>query len=421
MSAPPALKSKPNPAQSLDEQAKSAPESAVLVILTLGLLLGLQPLATDLYLPALPQLQQGFGAHVSQAQLTLTGFLLAFGCSQIFWGPLSDRLGRRPVLLLGISGYVIAALGCASAQSMEALIAWRSLQGAALGAGVMCARAVVRDLYAPHMGAQVMSKALTGLGVLAFLAPISGSLLVGWLGWRSTMLAQAFMGCLAWLLVVLRFRESIPQRNPQALQAGNLLRTWSRIVRNPMFQAYNLLTCFSYAGLFTNLAASSFTYINVLHMERTQYGLMLGGNALCYIAGTFACRRLLRSMSVQRTVAVAGVLSLTAGSLMGLAALADLRSIWAYALPFCLYQIAHGIHMPCGQSNAIAPFPQAAGTASAINGLVMMLMAFAMGHWLGLNLDADSTMPLAFGIWFWSACTAVTAWTLVPRFGISKS
>jgi MFS family permease len=97
------------------------------------------------------------------------------------------------------------------------LIAWRSLQGAALGAGVMCARAVVRDLYAPHMGAQVMSKALTGLGVLAFLAPISGSLLVGWLGWRSTMLAQAFMGCLAWLLVVLRFRESIPQRNPQAL------------------------------------------------------------------------------------------------------------------------------------------------------------------------------------------------------------
>ncbi|MPN50920.1 hypothetical protein SDC9_198560 [bioreactor metagenome] len=106
---------------------------------------------------------------------------------------------------------------------------------------------------------------------------------------------------------------------------------------------------------------------------------------------------------------------------MGLAALADLRSIWAYALPFCLYQIAHGIHMPCGQSNAIAPFPQAAGTASAINGLVMMLMAFAMGHWLGLNLDADSTMPLAFGIWFWSACTAITAWTLVQRFGISKS
>lgn len=421
MPVPPALNSNKNTAPAIDTKGQAAPESAAFIILTLGLLLGLQPLATDLYLPALPQLQLGFAAHVSQTQLTLTGFLLAFGCSQILWGPLSDRLGRRPVLLMGVTGYVVGALGCASAQSMENLIAWRSLQGAALGAGVMCARAVVRDLYAPHLGAQVMSKALTGLGVLAFLAPISGSLLVGWLGWRSTMLAQAFMGCMAWLLVLLRFKESIPLRNPQALQAGNLLRTWSRIVRNPMFQAYNLLTCFSYAGLFTNLAASSFTYINVLNMDRTQYGLMMGGNALCYIAGTFACRRLLGRMSVQRTVAVAGVLSLTAGSLMGLAALADVRSIWAYALPFCLYQIAHGIHMPCGQSNAIAPFPQAAGTASAINGFVMMIVAFAMGHWLGLHLDADSTAPLALGIWFWSVCTALTAWTLVQRFGKVKS
>ena len=387
------------------------------MIVILGLLLGLQPLATDMYLPSLPLIQQGFAAHVSQTQLTLTAFLLAFGCSQLVWGPLSDMLGRRPVLLIGLTGYVIGALGCASAQSMDALIAWRALEGASLGAVVMCARAVVRDLYAPHMGAQVMSKALTGLGVLAFLAPVSGSLMVGWLGWRSTMLTQALMGCAAWLLVMLRFRESIPQRNPKALQPLNLLGTWARIMRNPMFLAYNLLTCFTYAGLFTNLAASSFTYINVLHMDRTHYGLMMGGNALCYIAGTFACRRLLRSMSVQRAVTIAGFLTLASGTAMGLAALADVRSIWAYALPFCFYQVAHGIHMPCGQSNAVAPFPQAAGTASALNGFVMMVMAFAMGHWLGLHLDADSTAPLALGVWFWSACTAFAAWVLVRRYG----
>lgn len=387
------------------------------MIVILGLLLGLQPLATDMYLPSLPLIQQGFAAHVSQTQLTLTAFLLAFGCSQLLWGPLSDKLGRKPVLLMGLTGYVIGALGCASAQSMDALIAWRALQGAALGAGVMCARAVVRDLYAPHMGAQVMSKALTGLGVLAFLAPVSGSLLVGWLGWRSTMLTQALMGCVAWLLVLLRFRESIPQRNPKALQPLNLLGTWVHIMRNPMFLAYNLLTCFTYVGLFTNLAASSFTYINVLHMDRTWYGLMMGGNALCYIAGTFACRRLLRSMSVQRAVSIAGFLTLASGTAMGLAALADVRSIWVYALPFCFYQVAHGIHMPCGQSNAVAPFPQAAGTASALNGFVMMIMAFAMGHWLGQHLDADSPAPLALGVWFWSACTAIAAWVLVRRYG----
>ncbi|QXZ10189.1 multidrug effflux MFS transporter [Comamonas sp. Y33R10-2] len=408
---------KPNTPNVHTEYRGGAPDSVVLIIITLGLLLGLQPLATDMYLPSLPLIQQGFGVHVSRTQLTLTGFLLAFGCSQLLWGPLSDRWGRRPVLLTGLAGYVIGALGCASAQSMDALIGWRALQGAALGAVVMCARAVVRDLYAPHMGAQVMSKALTGLGVLAFLAPISGSLLVEWLGWRSTMTAQAFMGCVALGLVALRFKESIPQRNPQATRPSHLLRTWGLIVRNPMFQAYNLLTCSTYGGLFTNLAASSFTYINVLHMERTHYGLMLGTNALCYIAGTFACRRLLTRMNVQQAVAIAGALTLAAGTMMGIAALADSRSIWAYALPCCLYQMAHGIHMPCGQSNAIAPFPQAAGTASAINGFVMMILAFAMGHWLGQHLDVDSAAPLAFGMWFWSACTALSAWVLVRRFG----
>jgi DHA1 family bicyclomycin/chloramphenicol resistance-like MFS transporter len=129
--------------------------SPVLVVVLLGLLLGLQPLATDLYLPALPSIQTAFSTQVSQVQLTLTAFLLAFGCSQLAWGPLSDRFGRRPILLAGMAIYVLAALGSASAETMESLIAWRALQGASLGAGVMCARAMVRDLFAPHLGGEL--------------------------------------------------------------------------------------------------------------------------------------------------------------------------------------------------------------------------------------------------------------------------
>ena len=123
-----------------------------------------------MYLPALPLIQSSFAARVSQAQLTLTAFLLAFGCSQLGWGRCPTAWAASPCCSW-VSAAVIGALGCAGIQSMEALIAWRLLQGASLGAIVMCARAVVRDLYAPHLGAQVMSKALTGLGVLAFLAP----------------------------------------------------------------------------------------------------------------------------------------------------------------------------------------------------------------------------------------------------------
>ena len=125
-----------------------------MVVLVLALLLGIQPITTDLYLPALPALTEGFGAAMPQAQLTLTGLLLAFGISQLFWGPLSDRFGRRPILLCGLGAYAAAAIGAALAPSMALLVAWRIVQGAAMGAAVMCARALVRDLYTPVAGAR---------------------------------------------------------------------------------------------------------------------------------------------------------------------------------------------------------------------------------------------------------------------------
>ncbi len=127
-----------------------------LIVLMLSILLGLQPITTDLYLPALPALTAGFGAPIAQAQLTLSALLLAFGFSQLAWGPLSDRFGRRPILLVGMSAYVLASLGSTLSASMEMLIVWRTVQGVAMGAGVMCARAIVRDLYTPLEGARVI-------------------------------------------------------------------------------------------------------------------------------------------------------------------------------------------------------------------------------------------------------------------------
>jgi DHA1 family bicyclomycin/chloramphenicol resistance-like MFS transporter len=140
------------------------------VVFILALLMGIQPVTTDLYLPALPAITEGFGATMAQAQYTLSALLLAFGVSQLIWGPLSDRFGRKPILLIGLSLYTAAAVGAAWADSIQLLITWRILQGLAMGSVVMCGRALVRDLYNPLDGARVMSKGLTGLGVLACLS-----------------------------------------------------------------------------------------------------------------------------------------------------------------------------------------------------------------------------------------------------------
>lgn len=390
--------------------------SATLIVAMLALLLGLQPITTDLYLPALPALQTQLGAGMAQSQLTLTALLLAFGCSQLVWGPLSDRWGRRPVLLWGLAGYVLAAVGCALAQSIETLIVWRAVQGLAMGAGVMCARAVVRDLYAPLEGAQAMSRALTGLGVIACLSPPLGGWLASQLGWRATMGALAAFGCLTGLLVAWRFQETLTQPNPKALHPLHLLRTWGQILRHPTFLAFTATTTFSYAGLFTYLATSSFTFLQVFGWSSTAYGTLLACNALLYITGTVLCRRLVSRWGVRRSMALAGALSLGGGTLLGIFALLDVQNGWAYVLPFWLYILAHGIHMPCSQSGAVGPFPQAAGTASALNGVIVMTVAFIIGQGLGQHMNG-TVLPLALGVWFWGACVAIAAWTLVQKFG----
>ncbi len=390
--------------------------SAAQVVLMLSLLMGIQPVTTDLYLPALPGLTQDLAATMAQAQLTLTALLLAFGASQLVWGPVSDRFGRKPVLLAGMLAYLLASVGSALSSSMETLIVWRTLQGVAMGAGVMGARAVVRDLYAPLQGATVMSKALSGLGVIACLsAPVGGALTSLW-GWHAALMTLAVFGACTLVLIALRFEETLVQKNPHALQWKRMLGTWWQILRTPQFVAFSALSMASYGGLFTYLAASSFVYIRVLGFSATQYGLTMFLNSFVYLLGTFACRRLVARFGVRRSVAIAGVFSLVGGSSMALLALAGVVAGWAIMLPMCFFIFAHGIHQPCGQSGAVGPFPQAAGAASAMNGFLMMVAAFFTGRWLGVHMDG-TVLPLTLSICFWSVLLALSAWTLVHRYG----
>ena len=387
-----------------------------MAIMVLTLLLSIQPVTTDLYLPALPALTRSLGAPVAAGQLTLSALLLAFGSSQLIWGPLSDRFGRRPVLLTGLILYTLASVGSAWAASMELLIGWRIAQGAAMGAVVMCARAIVRDLYNPLTGARAMSKALTGLGIIACLCAPIGGWLTEWLGWRAALLALTVFSVATLALVALRLPETLARRNPRALEPATLLRTWIQVLQSPTFWAFSLLTSASYGGLFTFLASSSFVFIEVLHLSRTQYSFVLFFGALSYFGGTFACRALLTRHGLRRTVAVAGALSLGGALTMLLLAWAGVRHPIALLLPFYFFMVAHGMHQPCGQAGCVGPFPHAAGAASALNGLMMMLAAFAVGGWVGTHLDG-TIWPLVQGVCFWATVLAAVAWTLVQKYG----
>jgi DHA1 family bicyclomycin/chloramphenicol resistance-like MFS transporter len=390
--------------------------SPSLIIVLLSMLLGIQPVATDLYLPALPAIKAEFGAELSQVQLTLSALLLAFGTSQLMWGPLSDRFGRRPILLCGLVTFTLAGLGCVLASSMQELIVWRALQGAAMGAVVMCARAIVRDLYTPETGAGVMSKALTGLGILACASAPLGGLLTDIWSWHAALGLVMGFGAIALGLVAWKFKETVRHKNPHSLHLKVLAQTWWVILRHPTFVAFSCVSIGSYGGLFTFLASSSFVFIDLLGLARWQYGFLLFSMAFTYLLGTMLCRRLLARYGVTRTVAIGGGFSLVGGCWMALDAWLGALSVVGLMGPFYCFVLAHGIHQPCGQSGAVGPFPKAAGAASALGGFLMMVAAFATGLWLGAAKDG-SALPMTQSIAFWSILTAVSAWGLVLRRG----
>jgi MFS transporter, DHA1 family, multidrug resistance protein len=397
--------------------AAAAPRPAVshaLAALALALLLGLQPITTDIYLPALPLLARDLAAPMSAVQLTMSALILSFGIAQLFWGPVADRIGRRPVLLSGLLLFTLASIGSVLAASIELLIAWRALQGACMAAAVVCARAMLRDLYEPHEGAQVMSLGLSGLGVIAIAGPVLGGLVAAGSGWRAALALVAVCGALTLAFVALRLPETLPARNPQATRLAPLLATWRRIARHPTFVAWTLLVSCTYGGLFTVLAGSSFVYIDVLGLSPASYGVAMASGSLAYLAGTFVCRRWIPRHGIAGTVWRGAFFTLAGGLAITGLALAGVMDVWAMLLPQWLFAFGHGIHQPCGQAGAVGPFPQAAGAAAALAGFVLAITAFGIGLWLGRALDG-TVLPYALGVGFWALLTSTVAWTLVQR------
>jgi DHA1 family bicyclomycin/chloramphenicol resistance-like MFS transporter len=382
--------------------------------LVLGLLMGLQPVTTDIYLPALPLLRRELHASMGVAQLTMSALILSFGLAQMVWGPLADRFGRRPILLIGLTLHTAASAACVGATSIEALLLCRILQGVGLASAVVIARAVVRDLFAPEQGAQVMSLAMSVLGVCALIGPLAGGLTAAWGGWRAALALVTAIVATTLALVTWRLPETLPPGHQQPLRIAPLLAAWRRIARDRSFRAWSLLVSASFGGLFLLLASSSFVYIDVLGLSPAAYGFVMALGSLSYIAGTLVCRRWIARHGMRGAVARGGFFTLAAGVLCLAFLLWGVRSVWVVLLPQLLFLFGHGQHQPCAQAGVVAPFPRSAGAAAALSGLLLALVAFAIGRWLGVALDGTLQSILA-GLAFWSAATCVVAWVLVPR------
>ena len=380
-------------------------------IILLALLLGSQPVATDLYLPALPAIADEIG----NPALTLTGLMLAFGFAQLVFGPLSDRFGRRPVLLAGCAAYALASFAGAWVSTLLALVICRVLQGAAMAALVVCARASVRDLYSPVNGMRILSRGLSGLGLVALAAPLVGAAMVAYFSWHATFVAIGIFAAVAGLWVWFFYVESRPVTVTVTADI-NALTTHATlaVLQSLRFRAWTAMLMASYGMLFCFLLSSGFVYISVFKFSPLVCAAVLAGNSVAYIAGTYCCRWLLQRAGPERAVRSSAWFALAGAALMLVVAFVSEPQPWAMIIGQYLLALSHGVNQPCAQAGAVGDFPEHAGRAAALSGFAMMIAAFGLGQLMAPSLGS-SAWPLVISNAIGSVAIAFVAWVLVPR------
>lgn len=357
----------------------------------LGALSGITALSVDMSLPALPRLTEVFATSPETVQLTLSLFLAGFAVGQLLYGPLSDRFGRRPVLLGGLAIYAAGGVGCALSPSIEALVAFRLLQGVGGCVGRVMGPAIVRDEFEARRGAEVLSHITQVMALAPLVAPVVGGYLLDLAGWRSIFATLGACGLAILVATFAQFAESSRYRDPSALRPAALAGNWVRFLTNRACLGHLLIVCCVFAGLFSYISGSSFVFIEVFGVSSQAYGLLFASTALAFMAGALVNARLVRRLP-PAPILRAGLAVVVTGGLALLAFAALRPSIPGILGPMMVFVFGIGLVVPNATAAAMEPLPRIAGVASSLLGSAQMAVGSVAG--LLVNRYYDGT-PIA--------------------------
>lgn len=352
------------------EQPRLGRRGMLLLLIVLG---AFPPLTMDIYLPALPQIAETFGVPRDAVNLTLGGYMVAYACGMLFWGPLSEKFGRKPILMIGLVLYVLASLGCVFTHSIEPLIVFRILQGFGGGAITVVETSIVKDLYKGRERERILATVMSLVVIAPLVAPVLGAALLKIASWHAIFVALAVFGALAFALVLL-FRESLQHR-----YEGPVLKSWSRlgtVLRNPHFAYLVLLFGMAPMCLMAFIGSAAYIYIDGFGMSEQAFSLIFAMNALCALFGPMLYLRLSRVMSVQTIIRVGFAVLVVSGVILVL--FGD-RSPWLFAAcAACATLAVVGLRVP-GTNLILEQQQRDTGSAVAlIHFLTSMLGAIAV-------------------------------------------
>ncbi|WP_026117263.1 multidrug effflux MFS transporter [Nocardiopsis alkaliphila] len=377
----------------VDRSPVRSRRSIALLVLVLGVLTATGPLATDMYLPAFPQITRELGASEAQVGLTLTAIMLGLALGQLVIGPMSDAWGRRGPLLVGVALFTVTSVLCVFVPNVTVFIALRFLQGVAGAAGAVVARAVVRDMFQGDDAVRFFSRLALVMMLAPLLAPLVGAqlLLVG--PWQLSFWVLAAMSALSFVLVLFWLPESLPMEERRAQGPRALLVTVGALVRDRGFVAPVLSLGLSFGMLFTYVSAFSFVSQNEFGASPQTYGWLFAVNALASMAGTQGNGLLVGRVDTRRRLLMGLLLALVSVLMLLVLALVGVAQLWMVSSLLALMTFSIGFIMPNATVSALDGQPvSVAGTASALMGSLQFALGGAIASLAGLTPSGEASL-----------------------------
>jgi MFS transporter, DHA1 family, multidrug resistance protein len=368
------------------------PGATLWFTILLGVLIALPALGTDLYVPAMPALALALGADVAAVQFTLTTYFVGLAAGQLLWGPLSDRYGRKPVLLTGLATMLAASAIGTFVDSVGAVAAVRLAQGLGTSSGALIGRTIVRDLYAHEQAARMLARMTIIFSVVPISAPLAGALLAGAFGWPAVFAAIALVAA-ALILFVVELPETAPAARASARPA-DIARTFLWILRDRRFFSPFLVVFCAHMAILSWISNSAFTLVRGLGVSALAYALMFGLVMLGQIAGAWASSRFVVRLGIARMLRLGAAVMLAAGTGAAALAWAGTAHWLAVVLPFALLLFGTALIVPNATAAALSPFPGSAGAASSLIGAIGFTVAAVLSTVLGALFDGTAR-PMA--------------------------
>lgn len=381
------------------------------MIVTLGILAAFGPMSMDMYLPSLPTIQDVFAATTGEVQLTLSCFTIGFAIGQLVYGPLSDRFGRRWVLISGILLYTVASLLCIVARDIDELIVVRFIQALGGGAGTVLTRAVVRDLYTKDAAARVLSLIVMVTMVAPLVAPFLGGYILKYLSWRAIFWLLVVFGALCLALTVFGLPETLPRDRRRGGGLRLVLTAYVAVLRDRQAIGYMLCGAFSFAGFFAQLSGSPFVYIQMFGVAPEDFALLFGINVIGVMLGAYINARWVARVGIRRMLAGATTLAVIGGLLLAAVSTPEAPSLAAIVICLLIFMLPHNITNANATAGALENFGEIAGTASAAIGASRFGIGATIGALVGFLHDGTA-IPMAFTVAGCAVASAAAFWLM---------